>query len=70
MPVKHIPEAIWRRVEKELVKAVVAIQAPVKESAMIEMLLKKGIENVTKDDYLAMAGKDEPKQKRSKKEQN
>jgi hypothetical protein len=51
MPVKHIPEAIWRRVEKELVKAVVATQMPVKESEIIELLLKKGLENIKESDY-------------------
>jgi hypothetical protein len=51
MPVKHIPENVWRKVEKELVKAVVATQRPVKESEMIELLLRKGLENVMESDY-------------------
>lgn len=51
MPVKHIPDQIWRRVEKELVKAVVATQRPVKESEMIEYLLKKGLEASKDDSY-------------------
>ena len=54
MPVKHIPEAIWRKVEKELVKAVIATQMPVKESEIIEVLLRKGLESVTEDDYKKM----------------
>jgi hypothetical protein len=51
VPVKHIPDQIWRRVEKELVKAVVATQRPVKESEMIEYLLKKGLEASKDDSY-------------------
>lgn len=51
MPVKHIPDAIWRRVEKELVKAVIATQKPVKESEMIELILKKGLEHINESDY-------------------
>lgn len=51
MPVKHIPEAIWRKVEKEIVKAVIATQRPIKESEMIEYLLKKGLEATKSDDY-------------------
>lgn len=57
MPVKHIPEAIWRKVEKELVKAVIATQRPVKESEIIEVLLKKGLENIKEDDYQQMKKK-------------
>lgn len=59
MPVKHIPDAIWRKVEKELVKAVIATQLPVKESEIIEVLLRKGLENITDADYKTMkAGKE------------
>jgi hypothetical protein len=54
MPSKHIPEQIWRKVEKELVKAVVITQMPVKEAEMIEILLKKGLEHITDKDYKNM----------------
>lgn len=54
MPVKHIPSGIWREVEKELVKAVVETQKPVKESEIIELLLKIGIKNVQKKDYQSL----------------
>lgn len=62
MPVKHIPDTIWRRVEKELVKAVVSTQRPVKESEMIEFLLKKGLEAAKDGDYKEL-NKKEPKAK-------
>lgn len=61
MPVKHIPDAIWRKVEKELVKAVIATQLPVKESEIIEVLLRKGLENVTEEDYKTMKADKEGK---------
>lgn len=61
MPVKHIPDAIWRKVEKELVKAVIATQLPVKESEIIEVLLRKGLENITEDDYKTMKADKEGK---------
>lgn len=54
MPVKHIPSGIWREVEKELVKAVVETQKPVKESEIIELLLRIGIKNVQKKDYQSL----------------
>lgn len=61
MPVKHIPDAIWRKVEKELVKAVIATQMPVKESEIIEILLKKGLEHIGESDYKGMKEKKEAK---------
>lgn len=57
MPVKHIPETIWRKVEKELVKAVVSTQQPVKESEIIELLLRKGLESVKEADYKTLGVK-------------
>ncbi|HEX8376759.1 MAG TPA: hypothetical protein VF602_03000 [Pedobacter sp.] len=59
MPTKHIPDAIWRRVEKEIVKAVIATQRPIKESEILEVLLKKGLENITNADYKTMKDKPE-----------
>ena len=51
MPTKHIPDGIWRKVEKEIVKAVIATQRPIKESEMIEILLNKGLESMGEKDY-------------------
>lgn len=58
MPVKHIPEAIWRKVEKELVKAVIETKKPVKESQILEVILKVGIKNVTTKDYQTIGNKE------------
>lgn len=51
MPTKHIPDATWRKVEKEMVRAVVATQTPIKDTEVLNILILKGIEAVTDDDY-------------------
>jgi hypothetical protein len=51
MPTKHITEKTWRLVEKETVKAVIATQKPIRGTQVIEILIKKGIENITEEDY-------------------
>jgi hypothetical protein len=51
MPTKHIPEHTWKKVEKELVRAVIATQMPMKDTDMLNLLIIKGLENITEDDY-------------------
>ena len=51
MPTNHIPDKIWRMVEKEHVKAVTKTQRPFKESEIIEILLRKGISAIEVEDY-------------------
>lgn len=51
MPTKHIPEHTWKKVEKELVKAVIATQMPMKDTDMLNLLIIKGLENITTEDY-------------------
>lgn len=57
MPTKHIPDSTWRKVEKEHVKAVVATKKSIKDSEILNMLILKGLEEITEDDYLRLAGK-------------
>lgn len=52
MPTKHIDDATWRKVEKELVIAVVATKTGFKDADIIKILLNKGIEKITEDDYI------------------
>lgn len=52
MPTKHIDDATWRKVEKEVVKAVVATKKGFKDAEIIKILLNKGIEEITEEDYI------------------
>jgi aspartate/glutamate racemase len=51
MPSKHIDEETWRKVEKETVKAVLATQRSIKDTEVLKVLITKGLEHVTDDDY-------------------
>lgn len=51
MPTKHIPETTWRKVEKEMVKVVVELQTPVKDTEVLNWLILKGLEKITAEDY-------------------
>ncbi|MBU2871527.1 hypothetical protein [Colwellia sp. E2M01] len=52
MPTKHIDDATWRKVEKEVVKAVIATKKGFKDAEIIKILLNKGIEEITEQDYI------------------
>jgi hypothetical protein len=51
MPSKHIDDTTWRKVEKEHVRAVIATQASLKDTEILKILLSKGLEAVTDEDY-------------------
>lgn len=55
MPTKHIDDITWRKVEKEVVKAVVATKRGFKDAEIIKLLLNKGIESISESDYLEYA---------------
>lgn len=55
MPTKHIPDSTWRKVEKEMVRAVVATQKPIKDTKVLNLLILKGIEKITDEDYKKLA---------------
>lgn len=57
MPTKHIPDATWRKVEKEHVKAVIATKKSIKDSEILNMLILKGLEAITEEDYRRLAEK-------------
>lgn len=51
MPTKHIDDKTWRKVEQETVKAVVATKEPLKDTEVLRLLILKGLEVVTVEDY-------------------
>lgn len=51
MPVKHIPDGVWKRVEKEHVKAIIYTQRHIKESEFVEFLLKRGLLSLKDSDF-------------------
>lgn len=57
MPTKHIDDVTWRKVEKEHVKAVIATQKSLKDTEILRILINKGLESITQDDYLELVKK-------------
>jgi hypothetical protein len=57
MPTKHIDDVTWRKVEKETVRAVVSSQASIKDTEVLKVLILKGIEGITEEDYKELARK-------------
>ncbi|EBZ0384717.1 hypothetical protein D5Y30_06475 [Salmonella enterica subsp. enterica serovar Oranienburg] len=55
MTTKHINDVIYRKVEKETVKVVGLLSKPVKDTKVLEWLIRKGLETITEDDYYAYA---------------
>ncbi|CDG21370.1 conserved protein of unknown function [Xenorhabdus poinarii G6] len=51
MPTKHINDSIWRLVEKETVKAVIELKEPVKDTTVLEWLIRKGLDTISDEDY-------------------
>tara|TARA_R110000822_G_scaffold250407_3_gene377658 strand:- start:372 stop:545 length:174 start_codon:yes stop_codon:yes gene_type:complete len=51
MPTKHINDAVWRKVEKETVKAVVETKEPIKDTDVLNWLIERGLRTIEKEDY-------------------
>ena len=51
MPSKHIDDSTWRRVESETVKAAIATRTSLKDTEILKLLILKGLECITEDDY-------------------
>jgi hypothetical protein len=55
MPSKHIDDITWRKVEKESLRAVKAADKVFKETEILKVLILKGLENITDEDYEKLA---------------
>jgi hypothetical protein len=57
MPSKHIDDQTWRKVEIQTVKAVTNTQTSIKDTEVLRILILKGLESVTDDDFEEFAKK-------------
>ncbi len=55
MPTKHIDDITWKKVQEEHVKAVVLTKTSFKDTEILKILIKKGLENIKDEDYLKFA---------------
>lgn len=51
MPSKHVDDQTWRQVEKETVKAVGLTQTAFKDTEILKILIRKGLQEISEDDY-------------------
>lgn len=57
MPSKHIDDVTWRKVEKETLKAIQGTNCVFKETEVLKVLILKGLESITEEDYEKIASK-------------
>lgn len=55
MPAKHIDNATWEKIKDEHVRAVVLTKASLKDTEVMKVLIKVGLEHVTDEDYFKLA---------------
>ncbi len=55
MPSKHIQEPTWDKVKEQFIHAIVTTKAGFKETEILNLLILKGIENITDEDYIRAA---------------
>lgn len=59
MPSKHIQDPTWDKVKEQFIRAIVTTKAGFKETEILNLLILKGIENITDEDYIRYAAKKE-----------
>lgn len=57
MPSKHIQDPTWEKVKNQFVHAIVTTKAGFKETEILNLLILKGIEHITDEDYIRAAAK-------------
>lgn len=57
VPSKHIDDLTWKKVQEEHVKAVVLTKTSIKDTEILKILIRKGLESISENDYLHFANK-------------
>ncbi|MDP3876543.1 MAG: hypothetical protein Q8Q50_06135 [Methylobacter sp.] len=55
MPSKHIDDKTWRKVQDLTVKTVIATQRPIKETEVLNYLIKRGLEETNVEELKSLA---------------
>jgi len=66
MPTKHIDDLTWHKVEKATIKAVIELQAAVKDTEVLKWLILKGLEEFTPEEFGRFKRKGEPPEQQQK----
>lgn len=60
MPTKHIDEKTWDLVKKEQINAILLTKHTFKDAKILRILIKKGIETITEEDYIHILKSSKP----------
>jgi len=55
MATKHIEDKLWRKIQDLTVKVVIATQRPIKETEVLNYLIKKGLEETNVEELKTLA---------------
>lgn len=55
MPSKHIDDKTWRKIQDLTVKTVIATQRPIKETEVLNYLIKRGLEETNVEELKILA---------------
>jgi hypothetical protein len=55
MPSKHIDDKTWRKIQDLTVKTVIATQRPIKETEVLNYLIKRGLEETNVEELKTLA---------------
>lgn len=55
MPTKHVPDDVWKRVEKVMMDATIKTKTRFRDSDLLGMILEVGLAHITEDDYWKLA---------------
>ena len=55
MPSKHIDDKTWRKIQDLTVKVVIATQRPIKETEVLNYLIKRGLEETNVEELKTLA---------------
>ncbi|WP_101776051.1 hypothetical protein [Pasteurella oralis] len=50
MPTKHIDAELWQKVEEKTVDVIVRVKTMIKETDILQVVLRKGLEQITDDE--------------------
>lgn len=55
MPSKHIQNPTWDKVEEQYKRAIIATKTSFKETEILNLIINKGLESISEEDYIRAA---------------
>lgn len=55
MPSKHIQNSTWDKVEEQYKRAIITTKTSFKETEILNLIINKGLDNISEEDYIRAA---------------